>query len=80
MTGLEIGLAVGLSLLAGAEIGSYFEYKKNYNLYDLEKDETSNLLAHLHGLVQTLLYQVERPFSKLNQTATQVVENVQKAL
>ena len=53
----------------GFNIGSVVEYYKKYNLYDLEKDKTANLIGTLHGFLQTLLYHVENTFHR---TASQV--------
>ena len=69
MNGFEIFGVVLLSMLAGAEIGSFVEYKKKYNLYDLEQDKVL-------GLVHTLLNHVGGMYASAGKT----IDAVEKAL
>jgi len=52
----------------GFNIGSAVEYYKKYNLYDLEKDKTTALIATLHNAVMNLLYHVTSSFGSSNTT------------
>jgi len=54
----------------GFQIGSTVEYYKKYNLYDLEKDKTLELINTLHGLAQSLIYHVTNMLPSPSKTAT----------
>lgn len=65
---LFVQILAGLGIaLVGFQIGSTVEYYKKYNLYDLEKDKTTELINTLHGLVTNLLYHVKDAL-RLNNT------------